>query len=132
MATADSVLSLFYGTAADPAMQSVPAARTISSYDWSCQKLSQSEVDNVVNIMHTDLASKAGPPLQSPSESFTLIAVCARALHHCMLGFPSALYFTYTCQHVGFALYRVRTIESKVVCGERRGGVGGSFSPLSR
>ncbi|CAE7708242.1 disp1 [Symbiodinium pilosum] len=60
VATADSVLSLFYGTAADPAMQSVPAARTISSYDWSCQKLSQSEVDNVVNIMHTDLASK-GP-----------------------------------------------------------------------
>eukprot|EP00439_Symbiodinium_sp_Y106_P078424 s637_g17.t1 len=40
--TGDSVLGLFYGTAANPAMQSVPAARTIAGYDWSCQKLSQS------------------------------------------------------------------------------------------
>ena len=61
VATGDSVLALFYGTAANPAQQSVPAARTISGYDWSCQKLSQSEVDNVVDIMYTDLTSKAGP-----------------------------------------------------------------------
>ena len=39
--TGDSVLGLFYGTAANPAMQSVPAARTIAGYDWSCQKLSR-------------------------------------------------------------------------------------------
>ncbi|CAE7924119.1 DISP1 [Symbiodinium necroappetens] len=58
--TGDSVLGLFYGTAANPAMQSVPAARTIAGYDWSCQKLSQSDVDSVVDTMHTDLASK-GP-----------------------------------------------------------------------
>ncbi|CAE7196295.1 DISP1 [Symbiodinium natans] len=60
VATADSVLGLFYGTAADPMLQSVPAARSITGYDWSCQMLTQTQVDSVVDVMHTDLTDK-GP-----------------------------------------------------------------------
>lgn len=54
-----SVLALFYGTASNPALQSIPAARSLSSYDWSCQELTQSAVDEVVNAMHTDMVAKA-------------------------------------------------------------------------
>ena len=54
-----SVLALFYGTASNPALQSIPAARSLSSYDWSCQELTQSDVDAVVNAMHTDMVAKA-------------------------------------------------------------------------
>lgn len=56
-----SVLALFYGTASNP--QSIPAARSLSSYDWSCQELTQSAVDEVVNAMHTDMVAKGAGSL---------------------------------------------------------------------
>ena len=55
----DSVLGLFYGTASNSALQSVPAARNLNVYDWSCQKLAQSTVDDVVDIMYNDMRDKA-------------------------------------------------------------------------
>ena len=39
-------------------LQSVPAARSITGYDWSCQMLTQTQVDSVVDVMHTDLTDK--------------------------------------------------------------------------
>ncbi|CAJ1378475.1 unnamed protein product [Effrenium voratum] len=56
----DSVLGLFYGTAANPALQSIPAARTLASYDWGCQKLADADVDDVVEKAYADMVAK-GP-----------------------------------------------------------------------
>ncbi|CAK9002145.1 unnamed protein product [Durusdinium trenchii] len=55
-----SVLRLFYGTAANPAQQSIPAARLLSQYNWSCEKLPQSIVDDTVDFMYNDMRNK-GP-----------------------------------------------------------------------
>ena len=56
----DSVLGLFYGTAANPALQWIPAARTLASYDWGCQKLADADVDDVVEKAYADMVAKAG------------------------------------------------------------------------
>mmetsp|Transcript_63841 Transcript_63841/g.149913 ORF Transcript_63841/g.149913 Transcript_63841/m.149913 type:complete len:1002 (-) Transcript_63841:88-3093(-) len=56
----DSVLRLFYGTASSSALQSIPAARTLSGYDWSCQPLAASDVDSVVDTVYADLVAQ-GP-----------------------------------------------------------------------
>jgi len=58
-----SVLSLFYGTAANAAQQSTPAARTLSGYDWSCQTLSATSVSEVVDAMHSDMVTKGAGSL---------------------------------------------------------------------
>lgn len=55
-----SVLSLFYGSAANAAQQSTPAARTLSGYDWSCETLSATSVSDVVDAMHLDMVTKVG------------------------------------------------------------------------
>lgn len=59
-----SILALFYGSASTPALQSIPAARSLSSYDWTCEELSQSAVDEVVDAMHADMLAKAPSAVQ--------------------------------------------------------------------